>query len=126
MKKWIALYTLVLAGSVLDTSRAEVAKLSRQVLLPDGRPAAGAKVLVRTFAPVKDGWEFAPTDLRVTTGDDGVFVAEGVNTTAYAAWGRWSRSYVLIDAPGCALSLMDVGDAMLLGREARPRPLRLN
>lgn len=77
------------------------------VLMPDGKPAENAKIIARDISPVGPGinWE-------VTTETDlmGYFDATVPEISYSAASGRWNRPYLLVDAPGCAVSFILLGE----------------
>ncbi|HOF88941.1 MAG TPA: hypothetical protein PLZ36_12700 [Armatimonadota bacterium] len=82
----------------------ETVTVSRKILLPDGKPAAGVKVIIRSFAQVK-----LLQEVEATTGQDGVVTA----TVQYRSFntggpqgpgGPTSYGYLVVDVPGCALA----------------------
>lgn len=76
--------------------------VERTVLLPDGQPAAGLKVIIRTFGPGGIG----VTDYEATTDEQGRFAREvPVEVVKFDPMNQWRDGYVLIAAPGCALAL---------------------
>ena len=88
--------------------------VSRKVELPDGTPAASARVLVR----IGEAGGGLRTDVRVETDAEGVFRAE-VDIEPNQPKGV-RPGYIIVDAPGCAL-----GVALLPLTDDLP-PLRLS
>lgn len=80
----------------------DVLKVERQILLPDGKPAAQARVLVRTFGrqgqPVRETW--------LTTNADGVFAGQVDLESPQSPGERWG--YLMVDTPGCALTFAEL------------------
>ena len=95
---------LLVLLSCAPAQAADIVTLSRQVLLPDGKPAVGASVLVRSFSRDKDG-PWLPRDTLVATDDNGVFTAQGYRDHLYRHR-LLPAPYILIDAPGCALHVL--------------------
>src|SRR5688500_4431603 len=81
---------------------ADKLKVSRQILLPDGKPAVGAKVLIRTLNHA-DGT--LKQDAKAVTDETGTFAVE-VEEDKEDSNADPSRvtGYIMVDAPGAALT----------------------
>ncbi|MHB9109145.1 MAG: HEAT repeat domain-containing protein [Armatimonadota bacterium] len=111
---YASLYTLglvILAGNALAAKMT----INRQILLPDGKPAAGARVVIRTYTAT----EQFKMDTRVVTNANGVFTAEvEYETHPHPAF---RSGYIIVDAPYCSLALMEfrpwgAGDPLRLSK----------
>jgi len=102
MRLFLALLVLLVAlGCALGE---ETMTVSRKILLPDGKPAVGAKVIIRSFAQVK-----LLQEVQATTGPDGIVTAvvqyRSFNTGGpQGPGGPASYGYMMVDMPGCALA----------------------
>ena len=94
-------------------------KVRRQVLLPDGTPAVGAKIILRRFAAQEHGEPKLQTETVFLTDARGQFEIELEDNEI--------RGSVLIDAAGCALALAPLHESWTCLRMPgqRPRPIQL-
>jgi len=84
-------------------SEEEMLTISRQVLLPDGKPAAGVRVLIRTQADDNCLLQ----EIETKTGPDGMVravVRYHPPEMPFSPFGPVSNGYLMVDAPGCALA----------------------
>lgn len=89
----------VLSGFAVSVSAAP-GLVSARVLLPDGKPAVGAKIIYRSYANFQDTWKNeAAREVTSVTDDKGNFALNVPDDTSSF------DSYFIIDAPGCALQL---------------------
>jgi|GEM_PF-2201209 len=80
----------------------EMLTIARQVLLPDGKPAAGARVLIRT----QGDDSCLLQEIETKTGPDGMVravVRYHPPEMPFSPFGPVSNGYLMVDAPGCAL-----------------------
>ncbi|MDQ3812674.1 MAG: DUF4198 domain-containing protein, partial [Armatimonadota bacterium] len=126
MKTRSLYWAMVVFVIALSTCPAGADEIEGRVLLPDGQPAVGAKIIARQM---RRQWLHPHSLLvdEVTTKTDaqGYFRATVPKIILTAGPGRWTRPYVLIDAPGCALCFMRMTDvAKRKNQEPAPVPLQ--
>ncbi len=107
MKQRINSFRIVLLlACVLGTNAvADVVKVTRQVLLPDGKPAVGAKVLIRV--PKVDGtWQ----EMRLLTDAEGMYeTVLNLPTRSKETPSLPHVRYLIVDVAGSALSYSSLG-----------------
>jgi hypothetical protein len=112
---------VLLVSLLLATSLSQALTISRTLYKPDGKPAAGAGVLIRTLKA--DGT--LKEDRRVTADAKGAITADVEVETMPAPMKR--AGYLLITTPGCAVTLAELtlpeqsgGTGAAFGRPADP------
>lgn len=114
---------LVLGALLLASLRVfaavETLTISRQVVLPDGKPAAGARVVIRTM----DSDSTLLQELQTTTGPDGMIraaVRYRQPEMPFSPFGPVSNGYLMVDLPGYALAFGKLFGDRAGGRAVRP------
>jgi hypothetical protein len=102
MPRQIAVFATLLFSLTAATLRAD--EIAGRVLLPNGKPASGAKVFARQFTVPRDKGTLVTTETRGETDDMGIFRLT-VPPIEYTASNRGRSPHLLIDAHGCALYL---------------------
>ena len=93
----------------------ETFTVSRKVLMPDGNPAVGARVIIRTLG----GDNGLLQEVETKTGPDGMISATvryDRPEMAMSPFGSVSNGYLIVDVPGCALAF-----GKLFGPSGAPR-----
>jgi len=103
MKHWYTLFLLLAGLFVMQAARAEeaTAVMTRKILLPDGKPAAGVKVIFRTISRSQ---ERLLQEAEVTTDADGVAAKEMTYEKLTVPMPTPQYGYLIVDAPGYALA----------------------
>lgn len=105
--------------SLAASTSADAVRISQTVLLPDGRPAVGARVTIRTVVSQTGTLK---KELNVVTDATGAFSTDvDVDKTDNPLQ---MKGYVIVDAPGNALTFENVGEVQRRS-SSHEGPLRL-
>jgi hypothetical protein len=119
--RFAAAAAALVASAACFASPVRAETVSGRVVGPDNKPVAGAQLLLRTYAPAKDGGPPSFPLKVVSTGADGVFSADLTPFPQQDETGATVYGFATVSAAGYALA----GETRLKGGGADANTVRL-